>query len=55
MEEIFDLPFVNNPIPVSETNVEGTGYNPVSTVNDLSDLFVAKAFKQHDNGQHDQN
>jgi hypothetical protein len=23
-----------------------------STVNDLSDLFVAKAFKQHDNGQH---
>jgi hypothetical protein len=55
MEEIFDLPFVNNPIPVSETNVEGTGYNTVSTVNDLSDLFVAKAFKQHDNGQHDQN
>jgi hypothetical protein len=55
MEEIFDLPFVNNPIPVSETNVEGTGYNTVSTVNDLSDLFVAKAFKQRDNGQHGQN
>jgi hypothetical protein len=39
-EEVFGLPFVNNPIPVSETNVFG-GYNNVATVNDLSDLFVA--------------
>jgi hypothetical protein len=48
MEEIFDLPFVNNAIPTSETNVEGTGYNTVASVNDLSDLFVAKAFKKND-------
>lgn len=46
MEEIFDLPFVNNAIPTSETNVEGSGYNTVPSVNDLSDLFVAKAFKK---------
>lgn len=37
-EELFDLSFLNNPIPVSETNVNG-GYNNVATVNDLSDLF----------------
>jgi hypothetical protein len=39
MEEIFGLPFLNNPIPVSETKASGTGYNNVATVNDLSDLF----------------
>jgi hypothetical protein len=39
MEEIFRLPFVNNPIPTAEVNVFG-GYNDVATVNDLSDLFV---------------
>jgi hypothetical protein len=40
MEEIFHLPFVNNPIPASETEVSGAGYNNVATVNDLSDLFL---------------
>ena len=40
MEEIFGLSFLNNPIPVNETNVTGIGYNNVFTVNDLSDLFV---------------
>jgi len=42
MEEIFRLPSINNPIPVTETNVNG-GYNNVATVNDLSDLFVSGA------------
>jgi hypothetical protein len=42
-EELFGLHFVNNPIPVSETNVSGTGYNTVATVNDLSDLLVPGA------------
>ena len=42
MEEIFGLPFINNPIPTGETNVFG-GYNNVATVNDLSDLFVPGA------------
>lgn len=37
-EELFGLSFLNNPIPVGETNVNG-GYNNVATVNDLSDLF----------------
>lgn len=41
-EEIFGLPFVNNPIPASETNVFGA-YNNVATVNDLSDLLVPDA------------
>ncbi len=40
--EIFGLSFVNNPIPASETNNYG-GYNNVSTVNDLSDLFAPRA------------
>jgi phosphatidylinositol-3-phosphatase len=40
MEEIFGLPFVNNPIPASETNAKGAGYNNVAVVNDLSDLFI---------------
>jgi hypothetical protein len=53
MEEIFDLPFLNNPIPTSETNVQGTGYNTVPTVNDLSDLFVAKTFKKKDHNGDD--
>ncbi|MDB6065590.1 MAG: phosphoesterase [Pedosphaera sp.] len=43
MEEIFGLPAINNPIPLTETDVTGTGYNNVATVNDLSDLFVAGA------------
>ena len=42
MEEIFGLPYVNNPIPPSETNNFG-GYNNVAIVNDLSDLFVPGA------------
>lgn len=37
-EELFGLSFLNNPIPVGETNVNG-GYNNVATVNDLGDLF----------------
>jgi len=40
MEEIFGLPFLNNPIPAAETNAKGTNYNNVAVVNDLSDLFV---------------
>jgi phosphatidylinositol-3-phosphatase len=39
MEEIFGLPFLNNPIPASETKASGIGYNNVATVNDLGDLF----------------
>jgi hypothetical protein len=38
MEEILDLGTLTNTIPVAETNVFG-GYNNVTTVNDLSDLF----------------
>lgn len=38
-EEIFGLPFINNPIPATETN-NFNGYNQIATVNDLSDLFV---------------
>jgi hypothetical protein len=38
MEQIFHLPFINNPIPASETNLVGD-YNNVATANDLSDLF----------------
>ena len=41
-EEIFGLPAVNNPVPLTETNVAG-GFNNVATVNDLSDLFVPGA------------
>jgi hypothetical protein len=33
---------LSNAIPASETNVSGSGYNTVSSVNDLSDLFVTK-------------
>lgn len=40
LEEIFGLSFLNNPIPASETDVTGLGYDNVATVNDLSDLFV---------------
>ena len=39
VEELFQLPAVNNSIPLSETNING-GYNNVASVNDLSDLFV---------------
>jgi hypothetical protein len=45
-EELFGLPFVNNPIPATETNVSGTGFNTVASVNDLSDLFVPNAISQ---------
>ena len=43
LEEILSLPAVNNPIPTKETDVSGSGYNNVATVNDLSDLFVPDA------------
>ena len=43
MEEIFGLPFLNNPIPAAETNAFGTGFNDVAIVDDLSDLFVPGA------------
>jgi hypothetical protein len=42
-EELFGLPFINNPIPATETNVSGMGFNKVATVNDLRDLFVRGA------------
>lgn len=38
-EEVFGLSFVNNPIPVNETNNFG-GYENVATANDLSDLLL---------------
>lgn len=42
MEEIFGLgSYLNNAIPSSATSASGSGYNTVSSVNDLSDLFVA--------------
>src|SRR5690348_14101354 len=41
-EEIFRLPFVNNPIPGNETN-DFNGFENVATVNDLGDLFVTGA------------
>jgi len=41
-EEVFGFTALNNPIPTGETNVFG-GFNAVSTVNDLSDLFVPGA------------
>ena len=41
--ELFHLPFLNNPIPTNETDVTGVGYDNVSVVNDLSDLFVPGA------------
>lgn len=43
MEEIFGLGTVSNAIPASETNVKGVGYNFVSSVNDLSDMFAGGA------------
>jgi hypothetical protein len=46
MEEIFGLSFLNNPIPVKETNASGVGYNNVATVNDLSDLFIGGVVPQ---------
>jgi hypothetical protein len=42
-EELFGLPFINNPIPATETNVSGKGFNRVATVNDLRDLLVPGA------------
>lgn len=41
MREIFGLsPLLSNPIPATALNDTGTGYNTVSSVNDLSDMFV---------------
>lgn len=41
MQEVFGLsPLLDNPIPATALNSTGTGYNTVSSVNDLSDLFV---------------
>jgi len=40
LEELFGVPFINNPIPTSET-FAGGGYATVPGANDLSDLFVA--------------
>ncbi len=42
VEEVLGLPFVNNHIPVTETNING-GFNDIPLVNDLSDLFVPGA------------
>lgn len=39
-EEVLHLPALNNPIPTNEVSPDGTGYNNVATVNDLSDLLV---------------
>jgi hypothetical protein len=39
MEEIFGLSYLNNAIPAGETAATG-GYNTVSSVNDLIDLFA---------------
>ncbi len=44
-EEVFGFSFLNNPIPVGETNVNG-GFNNVATVNDLSDLFKPRVIPQ---------
>ncbi len=41
LEEIFGLPYLNNAIPAGNVNAAATGYNTVSTVNDLSDMFQA--------------
>jgi len=41
VEEIFGLSFLTNAIPSAETKVTGSGYNAVTNVNDLSDLFQA--------------
>jgi len=47
MEEIFGLPFLNNPIPSSETDPAHTNnYNNVAVVNDLGDLFVGGVVPQ---------
>lgn len=46
MEEIFGLSFLNNPIPVKETDATGAGYDNVATANDLSDLFVGGVVPQ---------
>lgn len=42
MEELFGLPFIDNPIPMSETFATG-GFATVLGSNDLSDLFLAGA------------
>jgi hypothetical protein len=39
MNEIFGLSFFSNAIPAGETSASGVGYNYISSVNDLSDLF----------------
>jgi len=39
VEEIYGLNYISNSIPAAHTNAKGAGYNYVSAVNDLSDLF----------------
>ncbi|MDB6015516.1 MAG: hypothetical protein JWR19_5 [Pedosphaera sp.] len=39
IEELFGLPFINNAIPLAETNVQG-GFSNVALASDLSDMFV---------------
>ena len=42
-DESFGLGYTNNAIPANETSASGVGYNTVSSVNDLSDLFQANS------------
>jgi hypothetical protein len=42
IENLYNLPYINNPIPTSETYATG-GYATVPGANDLSDLFVPGA------------
>jgi phosphatidylinositol-3-phosphatase len=38
LDEIFGLPLLTNAVPAADINAAGTGYNNVSTVNDLGDM-----------------
>ena len=52
-EVVFGVPFLSNPIPATETNASGTGFNDVATVNDLGDLFVPGSIHfSPDKGKH---
>ena len=42
LEEIFGLSYVSNAIPANHTNYAG-GFNYVSAVNDLSDMYKGTA------------
>lgn len=46
VSEIFNVAFINNPIPAPETDVTGTGWNNAALVNDLSDLFQPGAIPE---------